>query len=734
MINFNEISSTILEGTGYDGYFPHQIEIIERISKYDNKNFIIQSPTSSGKTLAISPFLYNEYQNNKRTVYSVPSNAMIFDKKNELYEYFNNFDIKPRIKKVGSDDAWRDGDILIGTFEEIYTGSLKQNVLTSFDNIILDDFHVLYGLTRGYTLEKLVTYILTNLNMRIIALSATIAPLNLLSKWLNDAIVMKYSDDVRPIKLKHYTLEFKNIFDLLKINNKPMLIFCSTKKYTRSRASKLNSILTRQGTNTIRNDRNEIVKYHRKNIADFDVDEEELLELMGQGIAYHHGGLEGKTKNWIEDLFKKGKIDYLFATTTLAYGINLPARSVVIYDLNRWTNRGMEEIPKYEWEQMCGRAGRTGKQDEGYVYSCFNKEKGREQIVNKYLNGEIEDVESSIEHDDCLKKALLDIISINKGTEKEILKFFKNSFFMVKEEKGDEDAFGYPFDLKNMLTDQIGSLLKMGYIERKIPKRFVLTDFGSSTVDFLQKTFSDYNLKALRRLRDGLHKYTSIKPEEVLKESIALSALSETDQSPVRLYPSNSNIEYLNEREPGMDFNKSIATFYVLMNGWLNNLTDDEIFKKFDGIWATYVKTINDNIADLLDFSKTLLSYSKAKIDGDLNQFIEMVRYGVTANMLNFIKIKGFGRKTTINTYKYFKEKSIFIDLPKDFQNRFVYSDILEAFNTINNELLIGYLSAIHGIGIERAQKIFKVIGRDWTEEDNKTFIKERRRRGTTNT
>lgn len=730
IFDFDDIKSIILDGQEeIDNYFPHQIEIMKEINNNEDKNIIIQAPTSSGKTLAISPLIYNEFQLRKRLVYAVPSKAMRFDKLDELKGYFRGFKIRPVIKMIGSDYGVKEADIIIGTFEEIYTGTLRQKMLNFFDTIILDDFHILYGETRGYTLEKLITFILTNYKMRIIALSATIAPLDLLAKWLKDALILKYNEDVRPVKLKHEILDINDSNNIMKINNKPMLVFCSTKNWTMSRAKIVKEKLMKQGLTRTRYDKNEIAKLHRMDRADFDADEEELLTLMEYGVAYHHGSLESQTKYWIEKVFKEKMIDYLFATTTLAYGINLPAKSVVINDLKRWTNRGMDWIPKYEWEQMIGRAGRTGKQEEGYVYSCFKNEKGKEQILNKYHNGEIENVESSIEHDDCLKKALLDIISVKKGTQKEILDFFRNSFFMAKENEEKEGAFGFQFDLEEMIAKHIGSLIDMGYIERKIPKRFVLTDFGSSTVDFLQKTFGDYNLKALRRLRDGLNddKKITITPKEVLEVSIELSALSESDYSPVRLYPSVPNLEFLDSQEPGKKFNTASATSYVVLNGWLENITDDEIFRRFDGKWATYVKTINNTIADLLDFSKILLSYSKTKVDGNLDQFIKQVRLGVTANMLNFRQIKGFGRKTTILTYQYFKHDSIYAGLPEEFKKAFD-NDILKAFKKIDKKLLITYLSAIPQIGVSRANKIFENIDEEWSDSLEKTFLSESRK------
>ena len=107
---------------------------------------------------------------------------------------------------------------------------------------------------------------------------------------------------------------------------------------------------------------------------------------------------------------------------------------------------------------------------------------------------------------------------------------------MAREDGG---AFGVPYDLKEMVTNQIKQLINMRYIERKVPMRFVLTDFGKSTVGFLQMTFGDYSLKALRRIRDRLNQFERITPKEVLIESIENSALSDTDQSPVWLYPGN---------------------------------------------------------------------------------------------------------------------------------------------------------------------------------------------------
>jgi helicase len=86
---------------------------------------------------------------------------------------------------------------------------------------------------------------------------------------------------------------------------------------------------------------------------------ESLAELVKCGTAFHHAGLAGAHRKLIEDLFRQGKIKVLTATPTLAFGVNLPARTVIIQDYRRYEpGYGYYPIAVLEYKQMAGRAGR----------------------------------------------------------------------------------------------------------------------------------------------------------------------------------------------------------------------------------------------------------------------------------------------------------------------------------------------------------------------------------------
>ena len=91
------------------------------------------------------------------------------------------------------------------------------------------------------------------------------------------------------------------------------------------------------------------------------------IEYLIQGVASHHAGLLPAWKNLVEKLFQKGLIKVVFATETLAAGINMPARSTVISSTSKRTDSGHRMLTANEFLQMSGRAGRRGMDEVGYV-------------------------------------------------------------------------------------------------------------------------------------------------------------------------------------------------------------------------------------------------------------------------------------------------------------------------------------------------------------------------------
>ena len=87
---------------------------------------------------------------------------------------------------------------------------------------------------------------------------------------------------------------------------------------------------------------------------------------MKHGVAFHHAGLSYRLREIVESSFKEGKIKLITATPTLAAGINLPARTVIVRDLTRFSDGYSSYISTMEVEQMMGRAGRPKYDKEGF--------------------------------------------------------------------------------------------------------------------------------------------------------------------------------------------------------------------------------------------------------------------------------------------------------------------------------------------------------------------------------
>jgi superfamily II RNA helicase len=99
-------------------------------------------------------------------------------------------------------------------------------------------------------------------------------------------------------------------------------------------------------------------------------------DALRRGIAAHHAGVLPAWKELIEELFQQGVVKVVFATETLAAGINMPARTTVISALSKRTERGHRPLMGSEFLQMAGRAGRRGLDDQGYVVTVQSRFEG----------------------------------------------------------------------------------------------------------------------------------------------------------------------------------------------------------------------------------------------------------------------------------------------------------------------------------------------------------------------
>ncbi|HXX94509.1 MAG TPA: helicase-related protein, partial [Planctomycetota bacterium] len=118
------------------------------------------------------------------------------------------------------------------------------------------------------------------------------------------------------------------------------------------------------------------------------------LDGLEAGVAAHHAGLVPPMKEAVEEAFAAGLLKVVFATETLSLGINMPARTVVIEKLSKFTGEHHEMLTAGEYTQLAGRAGRRGIDEVGYVYSVVEWPHSRAVEIERVIQGAIEPIRS----------------------------------------------------------------------------------------------------------------------------------------------------------------------------------------------------------------------------------------------------------------------------------------------------------------------------------------------------
>ncbi len=163
---------------------------------------------------------------------------------------------------------------------------------------------------------------------------------------------------------------------------------------------------------------------------------ERLSKCIKGGAAFHHSGLTGKQRQLVEDNFRNGVIKIICCTPTLAAGVDLPAFRAVIRDLKRFSERsgygygGSNWIPVLEYLQMCGRAGRPRFDSEGQAIMIAGAESEEEELAERYIHGEPEDIFSKLAVEPVLRTYILSLIATGiVGSRPEVVSFFSRTFW-----------------------------------------------------------------------------------------------------------------------------------------------------------------------------------------------------------------------------------------------------------------------------------------------------------------
>lgn len=409
-----------------------------------NKNVLITAHTGSGKTTIAEYAILNQLNmknnNQNKIIYTTPIKAL----SNQIYKNLSkkyNFGMNIGIK-TGDIDINSEANIVIMTTEILRNSLFMNEDNSNIKCVIFDEVHWIKDKDRGHVWEQSI--ISLNKDVQLILLSATLADYVAFGEWLykvRERPIRLISTNHRIVPLTHYIYNNNNLLEIMdnnykikkynnittednksetciynlidklcETNNIPVLFFCFNRIKCEQLAEKYINHNNEKQLYMIDNNKyfyHLLSKY--KYMTEDGLDQtEKIRKLIINGVAYHHSGLHPILKEVIETMYTKNMIKILFATETFAVGLNMPTKTVVFTELEKFSSincnngskgsRGYRPLLKEEYLQMAGRAGRRGIDKEGTVINIIRTKKDYEILIG-ILSDNLQNIKSQFKID-----------------------------------------------------------------------------------------------------------------------------------------------------------------------------------------------------------------------------------------------------------------------------------------------------------------------------------------------
>ena len=666
----SEAVKEILQNIGIVELFPPQEDTV-RAGVLDGQNIVLASPTASGKTLIAELCgLKHVLEKNGKVIYLSPLRALASEKFEEFRKYTSIRKQDGRKVSVGistgdfdTADNWLERyDIIVTTNEK--ADSLLRHRAKWMDEIslvIADEVHLLNDAGRGPTLEIVLARLLqVNPDIQILALSATINNVDEIAGWLNAKFIVT---EWRPVSLKEGVLlqdeiQFKD-GDAKKIERKTRyptinlvlntlktggqaLVFASTRKNAVSAAKTISQhtgeVLSKPAKRTLEHEAEKILSAgERTQISDT------LAELVKCGTAFHHAGLSGAHRKIVEDSFKEGKIKVLTATPTLAFGVNLPARTVIIQDYRRFEpGYGNYPISVLEYKQMAGRAGRPKYDKVGESILLAKTSDEADYLMEGYVLAKPERIWSRLAVEKIMRGHVLATVASDFAhTENGIYEFFGKTFY------------AYQYDVK-AIKGIIGKILKYLYEEEMIAvngDEIYATMFGKRVSELYIDPLSGVVIReALKKKAKepadfGLLHLISYMPD---MGPVMRPYAQEIDPLALALEQHRDElfVEVPNEWEDHFGFEEFLGEIKtaLVMKSWVEEVSEENLIRQFNVQPGDLYRTI-ENAKRLLHATDELAGLFGCKELRPLtSELVERVSKGIKKELLPLVRLEGVGR------------------------------------------------------------------------------------------
>jgi len=463
------------------------------------KRILVTTPTASGKTLIAMMAILKAVEKGMKAVYLTPLRALASEKYDDL-KILEKLDLggsKIRVTVATTDydssgNELAGADVIVLTNEKMDT-LFRHNAewLGNVGIFVSDEVHLIGDRERGPTLEMMLTKIRRNYpQSQVVALSATVANSEEIADWLGCKLV---ESDWRPTKLVEGVYEYGAVKmsdgSKFKVESSGVssavdlaidslngggqaLIFAETRKRAASLAAKAVDGVYKRLDKAAR----ELAAGASADILAKGDDSEltkTLAQLVAKGVAFHHAGLGPSSRRIVEDSFKKGIIKILTATPTLAAGVNLPARRVVIASILRYDSDygGSVPISVLEYKQLCGRAGRPKYDAFGEAVIVSEGGVNAEELYDHYVLGSPEPLRSQLSNDSAIRFHLLSAIATMPGMKKpEIHDLFAGTLF-ARQYRGATVEFKVESALEYLEQEELVKSKNGRYISTEFGKR-----------------------------------------------------------------------------------------------------------------------------------------------------------------------------------------------------------------------------------------------------------------------
>jgi superfamily II RNA helicase len=451
------------------------------------ENVLITAHTGSGKTVLALYGIGWAIKNNKKAIYTSPIKSLSNQK---YYEFVQNFGMDSTIGIMTGDIKINsDAQIMVMTteilrnllYKDKQLDGLKSTSLINFDDvgvIIMDEVHYINDPDRGKVWEEVL--MMSRPETTLIMLSATLDRPEQFGSWIGEIKqkpihLIKTSHRVVPLKhyfLKDYEYEdeetgkkrlrwdyveicnnhhvFRNYdqikhkfkrYDVSKTTNLlveklkedgylPALFFVfSRKKCEQLSHSVKISLLEHEELNELTQIFEQTMLKYKSTYEHLE-QYNDVYKQIQKGVAYHHSGMIPILKEIVEILFSKGLIKVLFATETFAIGVNMPTKTVIFNDLQKFDNNGRRFLRSDEYNQMAGRAGRRGLDSFGNVILMPTFDLPSENMMKQLMSGKSPHLNSKFQlnYQFILKTIINSEFDINDYLENTFFKQEKNKF------------------------------------------------------------------------------------------------------------------------------------------------------------------------------------------------------------------------------------------------------------------------------------------------------------------